>query len=160
MVRVGRGGRDAFTPAFSRWGRKKYGSIVSQIWRVLSSMAFTSRKVFSLQGKSLKLDSRSDIESHLKDVDPTVIEEICLGGNTVGIEAAEALAEFLKKATALKVCERPIPGSLRVRKANLHEERSRTLQISLLVDSSPKYPPRCPRSATLSRTRPHSSSST
>jgi Ran GTPase-activating protein (RanGAP) involved in mRNA processing and transport len=124
-------------------------------------MAFISRKVFSLQGKSLKLDSRSDIDPHLKNVDPTVIEEICLGGNTIGIEAAKALAEFLKKTTALKVCEGPIPGFFfEIDKANLDEERSRTLQISLLVDSSPKYPPRCPRSATLSKTRPHSSSST
>jgi len=67
-------------------------------------MASTSTKVFSLQGKSLKLDSRSDIESHLKGVDPTVIEEIHLGGNTIGVEAAKALAEFLEKTTVLKVC--------------------------------------------------------
>lgn len=67
-------------------------------------MAPTSTKVFSLQGKSLKLDSRSDIEPHLKGIDPTVIEEIHLGGNTIGVEAAKVLAEFLGKATALKVC--------------------------------------------------------
>jgi hypothetical protein len=68
-------------------------------------MASTSTKVFSLQGKSLKLDSRSDIEPHLDDVDPTVIEEIHLGGNTIGVEAAKALAEFLEKTTILKVCD-------------------------------------------------------
>jgi len=67
-------------------------------------MASTSTKVFSLQGKSLKLDSRPDIEPHLKDVDPTVIEEIHLGGNTIGVEAAKTLAEFLEKTTNLKVC--------------------------------------------------------
>jgi len=67
-------------------------------------MTPTSTKVFSLQGKSLKLDSRSDIELHLKGVDPTAIEEIHLGGNTIGVEAAKALAEFLGKTTALKVC--------------------------------------------------------
>lgn len=67
-------------------------------------MASTAAKMFSLQGKSLKLDSRSDIEPHLKDVDPTVIEEIHLGGNTIGVEAAKALAEFLEKTTVLKVC--------------------------------------------------------
>ena len=66
-------------------------------------MASTSAKVFSLQGKSLKLDSRSDIEPHLKDVDPTIVEEIHLGGNTIGVEAAKALAEFLEKTTVLKV---------------------------------------------------------
>ena len=67
-------------------------------------MASTSTKVFSLQGKSLKLDSRSDIDPHLKIVDPTVVEEIHLGGNTIGVEAAKALAEFLEKTTVLKVC--------------------------------------------------------
>lgn len=59
-------------------------------------------KVFSLQGKGLKLDTRADIEPYLKDV-PTTIEEIHLGGNTIGVEAAEALAEFLAKTTHLKV---------------------------------------------------------
>lgn len=68
-------------------------------------MASTSTKVFSLQGKSLKLDSRSDIEPHLNNVDPTVIEEIHLGGNTIGVEAAKTLAEFLEKTTILKVCD-------------------------------------------------------
>jgi Ran GTPase-activating protein 1 len=67
-------------------------------------MASTSSKVFSLQGKSLKLDSRSDVEPHLKDVDPVIVEEIHLGGNTIGVGAAEALAEFLEKTTVLKVC--------------------------------------------------------
>jgi len=72
-------------------------------------MASTSTKVFSLQGKSLKLDSRSDIESHLIDVDPAVVEEIHLGGNTIGVEAAKALAEFLEKTTILKVCGGTLP---------------------------------------------------
>lgn len=60
-------------------------------------------KVFSLQGKGLKLDTRADIEPHLKDLDPAVIEEVHFGGNTIGIEASEALAEFLSKATSIKV---------------------------------------------------------
>lgn len=68
-------------------------------------MASTSTKVFSLQGKSLKLDSRSDIEPHLRGVDPTVVEEIHLGGNTIGVEAAKALAEFLEKSSVLKVAD-------------------------------------------------------
>lgn len=68
-------------------------------------MASTSTKVLSLQGKGFKLDSRSDIVPHLKDVDPNIIEEIHFGGNTIGVEAAKALAEFLEKTTVLKVCE-------------------------------------------------------
>lgn len=59
-------------------------------------------KIFSLQGRGLKLNTRTDIEPHLKDV-PTTIEEIHLGGNTIGVEAAQTLAEFLSKTTALKV---------------------------------------------------------
>jgi hypothetical protein len=84
-------------------GRKKGKSIAFRIWQHCSFMASTPTKVFSLQGKSLKLDSRLDIEPHLEDVDPTVIEEIHLGGNTIGVEAAETLAKFLEKTTVLKV---------------------------------------------------------
>ncbi len=58
---------------------------------------------FSLLGQGLKLDTRADIEPHLAKYDPTVIEEIHLGGNTIGVEAAEALAEFLGKTTHLRV---------------------------------------------------------
>ena len=52
-------------------------------------------KAFSLQGKALKLSIRADIEPYLHGVDlATNIEEIHLGGNTLGVEA---VAEFLKK---------------------------------------------------------------
>jgi len=60
--------------------------------------------IFSLQGRGLKLDTRADIEPYLKDV-PTTIEEIHLGGNTIGVEAAQALADFLATTTALKVAD-------------------------------------------------------
>ena len=36
-------------------------------------------------------------------VDPAVVEEIHFGGNTIGIEASQALAEFLEKTQVLKV---------------------------------------------------------
>jgi Ran GTPase-activating protein 1 len=62
-----------------------------------------SSKVLSLHGKGLKLHSRADIEPWLKDIDPTVIEEVHLGGNTIGVDASAALAEFLAKTTVLKV---------------------------------------------------------
>ena len=58
---------------------------------------------FSLLGHGLKLDTRADIEPHLAKYDPTLIEEIHLGGNTIGVEAAQALAEFLAKTTQLRV---------------------------------------------------------
>ncbi|KAI0770107.1 RNI-like protein [Fomes fomentarius] len=57
----------------------------------------------SLLGRGLKLDTRADIEPHLANFDPTAIEEIHLGGNTIGVEAAQALAEFLGKTTKLRI---------------------------------------------------------
>lgn len=60
--------------------------------------------IYSIHGKGLKLDSRADIEPYLREINPEVLEEIHLGGNTVGVEAAQALAEVLQKATKLRVC--------------------------------------------------------
>jgi len=66
-------------------------------------MASTSKLTnLSLHGKGLKLDTRADIEPYLKDVDPSIIEEIHLGGNTIGVDASLALAEFLQKTQVLK----------------------------------------------------------
>jgi Ran GTPase-activating protein 1 len=67
----------------------------------------------SLQGRSLKLDSRADIEPHLADVDPTKIETVIFSGNSLGVEASLAIAEFLQKANAIKV--RQISDFIRVR---------------------------------------------
>ncbi|KAF9262909.1 RNI-like protein [Marasmius fiardii PR-910] len=60
---------------------------------------------FSLHGQGLKLDTRSDMAKHFEGVDPTKIEEIHLGGNTIGVDAALELADFLKKATSIKVAD-------------------------------------------------------
>lgn len=65
-------------------------------------------KVFSLHGRGLKLDTRADLAPLLEGIDPTTIEEIHFGGNTLGVEASEVLAEFLAKATNLKVCITPV----------------------------------------------------
>jgi Ran GTPase-activating protein 1 len=66
-------------------------------------MSSTTSTMLSLRGKGLKLDTRQDIEPWLKDVDPATIEEIHFGGNTVGVDASGALADFLRKATKLRV---------------------------------------------------------
>ncbi|KAJ6508434.1 hypothetical protein C8R45DRAFT_967417 [Mycena sanguinolenta] len=58
----------------------------------------------SLEGKGLKLNTRDDIAPWL-DVDPTTIEEIHLGGNTLGVDASYELAEFLQKTTQLKIAD-------------------------------------------------------
>ena len=59
---------------------------------------------FSLKGKVLKLDTRADIEPHLAQLRamPSV-HEIHLSGNTLGIEAAQALAEVLATLPELQV---------------------------------------------------------
>ncbi|KAJ7195509.1 hypothetical protein GGX14DRAFT_676853 [Mycena pura] len=64
-----------------------------------------SASVFSLEGKGLKLDTRADLEPWLTGLDPTKIEEIHFGGNTIGVDASLALAELLQKATNLKVAD-------------------------------------------------------
>jgi uncharacterized protein (UPF0276 family) len=74
------------------------------IFRLVSQMMMVVSRIFSLHGKGLKLDTRTDIERYLKDVDPTKIEEIHFGGNTLGVEASKALAEFLANTEILKVC--------------------------------------------------------
>ncbi|KAF1996266.1 RNI-like protein [Amniculicola lignicola CBS 123094] len=61
-------------------------------------------KIFSLEGKSLKLDTASDIEPHiqaLKENDD--VEEVRLLGNTLGIGASEALAKVLETKKKLQV---------------------------------------------------------
>jgi Ran GTPase-activating protein 1 len=59
--------------------------------------------ILSWQGRGLKLDTKEQVEELLKDVDPTKITEIHLGGNTFGVDASVAFAEFLAKTTQLKV---------------------------------------------------------
>ena len=59
--------------------------------------------IFSIHGRGLKLDTREDIAPILAEHDPALVEEIHFGGNTIGIEASQALAEFLTKTQVLKV---------------------------------------------------------
>lgn len=64
----------------------------------------TSVKIFSLDGKGLKLDTAADLEPHIKALRYNdSVEEIRLGGNTIGVEASEALAEVLKTKNSLQV---------------------------------------------------------
>ncbi|PSK56834.1 Ran GTPase-activating protein 1 [Elsinoe australis] len=53
-------------------------------------------KLFTLEGKGLKLDTAADIESHLGPLISTPdIEEVRFQGNTLGVEACAALAKVL-----------------------------------------------------------------
>jgi Ran GTPase-activating protein 1 len=64
-----------------------------------------STKVFSLEGKALKLDTAEDIEPHIKALrENDDVEEIKFLGNTLGIGASEALAKVLETKKKLQVC--------------------------------------------------------
>ena len=60
--------------------------------------------IFSLEGKGLRLDTAADVEPHLNALrDNNDVEEIRLGGNTLGIGACEALAKVLETKKTLQV---------------------------------------------------------
>lgn len=64
----------------------------------------SSDTVFSLLGQGLKLDTRADIGPHLVKLRAMpLVEEIHMGGNTLGIDACVAFAEELKNINTLKV---------------------------------------------------------
>lgn len=64
-----------------------------------------AQKVFSLEGKGLKLTTAEDIEPHIQGLkDNDQVEEVRLLGNTLGIGASEALAKVLERKKSLKVC--------------------------------------------------------
>ncbi|KAJ5114859.1 Ran GTPase-activating protein 1 [Penicillium alfredii] len=63
-------------------------------------------KIFSLEGKGLKLDSAEDIETHIKPLVESVdYTEIRLGGNTLGVGASERLATVLSTQKNLEVAD-------------------------------------------------------
>lgn len=66
--------------------------------------AMSSAKIFSLEGKGLRLDTAADVEPHIKELrDNNEVEELRLGGNTLGVEACEALAKVLETKKTLQV---------------------------------------------------------
>lgn len=74
----------------------------------------STKKVFSLEGKGLKLDTAEDLESHiaeLKAMDD--VEEVRILGNTLGVGACKLLGEVLSAKKSLQVCLYPRPSSTR-----------------------------------------------
>jgi Ran GTPase-activating protein 1 len=60
-------------------------------------------KIFSLEGKGLKLDTKEDVEAHIKGLREMVdVEEIRLLGNTLGVEACKVLGEVLETKKTLQ----------------------------------------------------------
>ncbi|KAM0792138.1 hypothetical protein ACM66B_004837 [Microbotryomycetes sp. NB124-2] len=66
----------------------------------------TNSRVFSLEGRVLKFDTRESIEPHLKELnDVSELEEVRFGGNTLGVEACSAVADALVSKSQLKVAD-------------------------------------------------------
>jgi Ran GTPase-activating protein 1 len=65
----------------------------------------TSSKVFSLEGKGLKLDTTEDLEPHIASLRAAHdVEEVRLLGNTLGVGACKLLGEVLATKKSLQVC--------------------------------------------------------
>ncbi|GAB7352703.1 hypothetical protein MBLNU459_g3061t1 [Dothideomycetes sp. NU459] len=61
-------------------------------------------KLFSLEGKGLKLDTAADIEPHIAALkEDNDVEEVRFQGNTLGVEACEALAKVLETKKSLRI---------------------------------------------------------
>jgi len=61
-------------------------------------------KVFSLEGKGLKLDTAQDVEPHIKSLrEMNDVEEVRLLGNTLGVEACKVLGEVLETKKTLQI---------------------------------------------------------
>lgn len=73
----------------------------------------SSKKVFSLEGKGLKLDTSEDLEPHIAELKDMDVEEIRILGNTLGVGACKRLGEVLSTKTSLQVCACPrtLPGA-------------------------------------------------
>jgi Ran GTPase-activating protein 1 len=79
-------------------------------------------KVFSLEGKGLKLDSAADVEAHIKPLrEMNDVEEVKFLGNTLGVEACKVIGEVLETKKTLQVWD--LPSCLGERIANLSRFR-------------------------------------
>ncbi|EME50341.1 hypothetical protein DOTSEDRAFT_77372 [Dothistroma septosporum NZE10] len=70
------------------------------LWHITTTIKMA--KVFSLRGQALKLDTAADLEKHIGGLKDQDVEEFHLEGNTIGVEASEALAKILETKTSLK----------------------------------------------------------
>jgi Ran GTPase-activating protein 1 len=62
--------------------------------------------IFSIENKTEKLETSADVAEYCKQIDSNKneLEEVCFSGNTIGVEASRMLAESLKNAEKLRVC--------------------------------------------------------
>ncbi|KAH8090642.1 Ran GTPase activator [Filobasidium floriforme] len=65
-----------------------------------------SSKSFSILGKNIKAQSRADLEPYISELEKFEdVEEVHFGGNSLGVEACQAIAEVLKTKKSLKVAD-------------------------------------------------------
>ncbi|WVO12604.1 hypothetical protein L204_100209 [Cryptococcus depauperatus] len=63
-------------------------------------------KAFSILGKNLKANTKEDLEPFLSELEAmSDVEEVHFGGNSLGVEACEAIAKVLNNKTSLKVVD-------------------------------------------------------
>lgn len=99
-----------------------------------------TQKLFTLEGKGLKLDTAQDLEAHIADLRAmNDVEEVRLLGNTLGVGACQLLGEVLATKKSLKVCCHPfdtLPFSPSASNSNMLAcpHRSQTLPTSSLAD--------------------------
>ncbi|KLT38864.1 Ran GTPase activator [Cutaneotrichosporon oleaginosum] len=63
-------------------------------------------KVFSILGKNLKANTKADLEPYITELaDLHDVEEVHFGGNSLGVEACQAIAAVLKEKKSLKVVD-------------------------------------------------------
>lgn len=71
-------------------------------------MSSPDGKVFSIVGKNIKANAKADLEPYLTELaDLPDVEEVHFGGNSLGVEACQALADVLKDKKDLKVSRLP-----------------------------------------------------
>ncbi|PVV04756.1 hypothetical protein BB560_000730 [Smittium megazygosporum] len=69
-------------------------------------MSVTGDKLFSLEGKGLKLTTAEDMKQYAQQIaDFDQLEEIVLSGNTIGVEAAKELAKDEVKESVKVLCD-------------------------------------------------------
>ena len=64
----------------------------------------SSSTCFSILGKNLKANSEADLQPYLSELSANQdVEEVHFGGNSLGVEACQAIADILRTKKKLKV---------------------------------------------------------
>jgi Ran GTPase-activating protein 1 len=70
----------------------------------INEYSLENNTIFSIVGKGLKLNTADDVKEFVETIEQMQdLQVIKLSGNTIGVEASQALAQALKNKTNLKV---------------------------------------------------------